>query len=60
MTKFGRTLVGVYFLLLGTAVSVSCAKKKTPELTPRVYELPELDDEELEDLPEDASKQLKE
>ena len=59
MTKFGKTLVGVYILLFGIALCISC-KKKAPELTPRVYDLPELDDEEIEDLPEDVSGQLKE
>jgi len=56
MTKFGKTLVGVYILLFGIALCISC-KKKAPELTPRVYDLPELDDEEIEDLPEDSSGQ---
>ena len=60
MTKFGKTLTGFYLLLLGIALSISCVKKKPPELTPRVYDLPELDDEEIEDLPEDNSEQQKE
>lgn len=60
MTKFGKTLVGIYILLLGIGFSISCAKKKTPELTPRVYDLPELDDEEIEDLPENNSEQSEE
>tara|TARA_B100000287_G_scaffold429553_1_gene483110 strand:+ start:3784 stop:3963 length:180 start_codon:yes stop_codon:yes gene_type:complete len=59
MTKFGKTLVGIYVLLFGIALCISC-KKKPPELTPRVYELPDLDDEEIEDLPEDNSGQIKE
>jgi hypothetical protein len=54
MTKFDKTLVGAYILLFGTLLCISC-KKKAPELTPRVYILPDLDDEVIEDLPEDTS-----
>ena len=59
MTKFGKTLVGIYILLFGIALCISC-KKKAPELTPRVYDLPELDDEVIEDLPEDTSGSVRE
>ena len=54
MTKFGKAVVATYVLFFGIALCISC-KKKAPELTPRVYDLPELDDEEIEDLPEEAS-----
>ena len=54
MTKFGKTLIGVYVLLFGIFICISC-KKKVPELTPKVYVLPDLDDEEIEDLPENTS-----
>ena len=54
VTKFGKTLVGIYILLFGIALCISC-KKKAPELTPKVYVIPDLDDEEIEDLPENTS-----
>ena len=33
----------------------SCVKQKPVEPVPRIYVLPDLDDEEVEDLPEDTS-----
>jgi len=53
----------LYVLFIGAAVAwitVSCVKQKEPEATIRVLppELLELDDEELEDLPEDSGEEL--
>ena len=60
MKKFNKTIILICGLSFGLFSSISCVKKKTPELTPRVYDLPELDDEVIEDLPEDTSGSVRE
>ena len=62
VTKFGKTLLSIYCLFVaGILLSMSCVKQKNVE-EPLKYEpdpaLLELDDEELEDLPEDTGETL--
>ena len=62
VTKFGKRLLFGYSLLVtGILLSMSCVKQKKIE-EPLKYEpepaLLELDDEELEDLPEDTGETL--
>lgn len=46
-------LIRVMLLAVVAWVSVSCKKKVEPEaLIPRTYDLPDMDEEELDDLPE--------
>ena len=46
-------LIRVVLLAVVAWVSVSCKKKVEPEvLIPRTYDLPDMDEEELDDLPE--------
>ena len=46
-------LISVMLLAVVAWVSVSCKKKVEPEaLIPRVYDLPDMDEEEFDDLPE--------
>tara|TARA_B100000131_G_scaffold311939_1_gene345430 strand:- start:1770 stop:1949 length:180 start_codon:yes stop_codon:yes gene_type:complete len=57
MTKFGKVLLSLYGLLVaGMILSVSCVKHKEPETTPRSYDFSELEDEDLDDLPEDTAE----
>ena len=60
MKKINKIIIGIYGLSFGLLSTTSCVKKKTPELAPRAYDLPELDDEVIEDLPEDTSGGVKE
>ena len=62
VTKFGKRLLFAYSLLVaGMVLSISCVKQKKVEESPKYQPDPallELDDEELEDLPEDTGEQL--
>jgi len=57
VTKFGKILLSFYSLLVvGMILAISCVKHKEPEMVHRSYDFPELEDEDLDDLPEDTSK----
>lgn len=56
MTKFGKLSLTFYILLLSVALPLACVKQKKPDVVPRIHEMPELDDEEIEDLPEDTAE----
>jgi hypothetical protein len=60
MRTFDKAVLSFYGLLvLAMGISVSCVKQKEPEMVIRTYDLPELDEEDIDDLPEDtAEKQL--
>ena len=62
VTKFGRTLLFLYTVLVtGMVLSISCVKQKKPENSNQYVpppELLELDEEELDDLPEDTGEEL--
>ena len=62
VTKFGKTLLFVYSLLVtGMVLSISCVKQKEAQ-NPLEYKpapaVLELEDEDLDDLPEDTGEQL--
>ena len=56
MTNFGKLSLVIYVLLLGLTLPLACVKQKKPDVTPRVYDFPDLNDEEIEDLPEDTAE----
>ena len=53
--KLGDYLFGAFLVLAVSWMAMSCKKNVEPQpLIPRAYDLPELDEEDLDDLPEEG------